>query len=261
MGCVVAGRLRSVPRTLGLDGLVQRVRAAVVAQFRRPTGKFGKTAGLVMAFRRSNRKRNRWAVEHLALRDGDRVLELGCGPGVGVRFALQAGAGEVLALDHSIEMIRQADWRNRPAVADGRVVFRLGGLETLRHDDGPLDAAFMVNVVHFLPDRLHAFDMIGELLGEGGRLVVVYQPRMRKVGDDELLGGAEDLAAEMRETGFVDVACHRLELSPNPALCVVGHVGAAGPRASDRTAARRMPIAPKPARPALRLVSGGAPAE
>lgn len=240
---------------------MQRARSAVVAQFRRPTGKFGKIAGLVMGFRRSNRKRNRWAVEHLALRDGDRVLELGCGPGVGVRFALQAGAGEVLALDHSIEMIRQADWRNRPATQDGRVIFRLGGLETLRHEDGPLDAAFMVNVVHFLPDRIQAFDMIGELLGDGGRLVVVYQPRMRKVGDDELLGGAEDLADEMREAGFVDVACHRLELSPNPALCVVGRVGAVGPRASAAMTSRPIPVAPKPGRPALRLVSGGAPAE
>ncbi|MGX1306287.1 SAM-dependent methyltransferase [Amorphus suaedae] len=249
-----------MPRTLGLDELAGRARGFVIAQFRRPTGKFGKTAGLVMGFRPSNRKRIRWAVEQLALDAGDRLLEFGCGPGVGVRFALEAGAGQVLALDHSIEMIRQADWRNRRAVDDGRVVFRLGGLETLRREDGPLDAAMMVNVVHFLPDRIQAFDMIGELLAEGGRLVVVYQPRLRKVGDAELLGGAEELADEMREAGFVDVACHRLELSPNPALCVVGRAGAAGPRAFERTS-RRMPPSPTPARPVLRLVSGGAPAE
>lgn len=223
MQCRVAGGLRLVPRTLGLDEAMERARRAVVAQFRRPTGKAGKVVGLVMGFRASNRKRNRWAVEQLAIEPGDRVLELGCGPGVGVRCAVDAGAREVLALDHSIEMIRQADWRNRSAVATGRVVFRLGGLETLRREDGPLDAAFMVNVVHFLPDRMQAFDMIGELLADGGRLAVVYQPRMRKVGEDELLAGAEELATEMREAGFADVACHRLPLKPNAALCVVGY--------------------------------------
>jgi len=256
--CRLTGGLRLVPRSLGLRDAVDWLRFAVVDQFRRPTGKAGKLAGFVMGVRPSNRTRNRWAVEQLGLRAGERVLELGCGPGVGVRYALDAGAGEVLALDHSIEMIRQADWRNRPAAADGRVVFRLGGLETLRHDDGPLDAAFMVNVVHFLPDRLQAFDLLGELLADGGRLVIVYQPRLRRVGEDELLSSAEELAAEMREAGFSEVACHRLPLRPNPALCVVGRAS------SSARCPRRDPAAEPEARrdavrPKLRLVvSGGA---
>jgi len=239
-----------VPRTLGLDDLAERACRAIIAQFRRPTGKVGKLFGVLMGMRASNRRRNRWAVEQLSIQRGDRVLELGCGPGVGVRYAVEAGAHEVLALDHSIEMIRQADWRNRPAAAAGRVLFRLGGLETLHPEDGPIDAAFMVNVVHFLPDRMQAFDMIGELLAEGGRLAVVYQPRMRKVSEAELLAGAEELAAEMREAGFADVACHRLELKPNAALCVVGHTRARARRAVAGIQAKR-DARPKPE---LRLV-------
>lgn len=261
MTCAVAGRLRAVPRSLGLDAMAERARRMIVAQFRQPTGHVGRLAGLVMATRKSSRTRNRWAVEQLGIADGDRVLELGCGPGLGVQFALEAGAGGVLALDHSIEMIHQAERRNRPATKDGRVAFRLGGLETLRREDSPLDAALLVNVVHFLPDRMQAFDVIADLLNEKGRLVVVYQPRLRTVSETELEEGADELAAEMREIGFTDIACHRLQLSPNPALCVVGRA----PDARTRRPDHRSGIGPvRPTarrRPVLRLVSGGVPAE
>lgn len=260
MTCVVAGKLRSVPRTLGLDAVAERARRMIVVQFRQPTGQLGKLAGLVMASRRSNRLRNRWAVGQLDMAPGLRVLELGCGPGLAVQYALEAGAGEVLALDHSIEMIHQAERRNRSAAQDGRVAFRLGGLEALRAEDGPLDAALLVNVVHFLPDRMQAFDVVADLLRPGGKLVIVYQPRLRTVSETELEEGADDLAAEMREIGFTDIACHRLQLSPNPALCVVGRMAARGTNAL-RTGTRRHPPARRPGRPALRLIQGGAAAE
>ncbi len=60
------------------------VRQRLVAQFRQPRGLPGQLAGLVMAMRPSNRARNRWTVELLDLQPGDRLLEIGFGPGLAI---------------------------------------------------------------------------------------------------------------------------------------------------------------------------------
>jgi hypothetical protein len=65
--------------------LRQRAIDAVRAQFGRPTGLGGYAAGLPMAYRPSNRRRNAWAVSLLDVQRDDRVLELGFGPGVAIR--------------------------------------------------------------------------------------------------------------------------------------------------------------------------------
>jgi hypothetical protein len=64
--------------------LRQREIDAVRAQFGRPTGFWGRAAGLIMAHCTSNRRRSAWAVSLLDVRPEDRVLEIGLGPAVGV---------------------------------------------------------------------------------------------------------------------------------------------------------------------------------
>lgn len=200
-------------------------RAALVAQFRRPHGPFGRLAGLVMATRPSNRRRNTWTVELLMPLDGARVLELGCGPGLAVAAAMAANAGHVLALDHSPEMVGQAWRRNRQAIAAGRAEVRLGGVEALRPDDGPFDAAIMVNVAQFLPDRMAAFDMIGEGLAPGGRLAVTHMPRNQRATAADADDFAALIAAEMDAADYRDIRTERLPLEPVPAVAVIGTRG------------------------------------
>ena len=79
----------------------RRVVAAVRAQFGRPTGVWGRAAGLLMAHRSSNRRRNVWAVSLLDVRPGDRVLEIGFGPGLAIReLSRLAAEGCVCGIDH-----------------------------------------------------------------------------------------------------------------------------------------------------------------
>jgi SAM-dependent methyltransferase len=57
----------------------ERIKTAVIAQFGRPTGFWGRGAGALMAYRSSNRRRNAWAVSLLDVQPSDRVLEIGLG--------------------------------------------------------------------------------------------------------------------------------------------------------------------------------------
>src|SRR5690349_17567446 len=128
-----------------------------LAQFHHPTGAVGHVAGWIMGHRTSNVARNRWAVQLLDVAPTDRVIELGCGPGVAIAaLATRAIRGLVVGVDHSQVMIRQARRRNRTAVRAGRVRLIHTPVESLSTSDsisdGPFDAALAVNTVGVWPD-------------------------------------------------------------------------------------------------------------
>ncbi len=65
------------------------LRKTIVGQFKNPHGYLGRIAGWIMANRRSNRERNDWTVDLLNIRSRDRVIEIGCGPGLALAACLE----------------------------------------------------------------------------------------------------------------------------------------------------------------------------
>ncbi|MEV4221888.1 methyltransferase domain-containing protein [Nonomuraea sp. NPDC049725] len=68
-----------------------------------------------------------WAVDTLGVQAGERILEIGCGRGVAVELACDAGA-TVTAIDRSATMIEAARQRNAHHVAAGRAILRTAAL-------------------------------------------------------------------------------------------------------------------------------------
>lgn len=119
--------------------------------------------------RRSERVWNRWSewyklseqdfepirkelIDDLCLEPGDRVLEIGCGPGVNFRPIREAVCddGYLVAVDYSPEMIDKAEeristnsWENVEAVRADATTADLGG---------PYDAAIATLAVSIMPD-------------------------------------------------------------------------------------------------------------
>jgi SAM-dependent methyltransferase len=195
-----------------------------LAQFHRPTGAVGHVAGWIMGRRSSNVARNRWAAQLLDVQPTDRVLELGCGPGVAVAaLATRAVRGLVVGVDHSPVMIRQARRRNRAAVRAGRVRLIDAPVESLSTSDGPFDAALAVNTVGMWPDPAVRLRELGRLLRPGGRIALVSQPRCAGATAATSAAAAGELAALLTEAGFMHLRTEMLDLDP-PAACVLGHV-------------------------------------
>lgn len=85
------------------------------SQFANPHGLLGRLAGTIMSF--ENRERNRWAISLLNLQQGDRVLEVGFGPGWAIQqMARIAVNGFVAGVDSSETMVQQAGRRNVDAI-------------------------------------------------------------------------------------------------------------------------------------------------
>ena len=211
-------------------GLRKRVFTRVVQQFHRPTGPAGHVAGWVMGHRKSNVRRIRWAVDLLDVRSTDRVVEFGCGPGVGIEaLAHRARDGLVVGVDHSEVMIRQARRRNSGAIGTGRIFLLCAPVEqsslesNLRTNlaNAPFDAALAVNTVGFWREPARRLREIGDLLRPGGRIALVSQPRNPGADRATSRAAAEELTALAGEAGFENLRVEMLPLNP-PAACVLG---------------------------------------
>jgi ubiquinone/menaquinone biosynthesis C-methylase UbiE/DNA-binding transcriptional ArsR family regulator len=158
---------------------------------------------------------------HLAalvgLADADWIVgDLGCGTGQ-VTAALAPFVARVIAVDGSAAMLQAA--RKRLQGIDN-VDLRRGELEALPIDDGRLDAATMMMVLHHLAEPRKALGEAARVLKPGGRLLLVdmlphdrdsYRQQMGHVW----MGFAEDhLRKLLTAAGFEPVRISALPSDP-----------------------------------------------
>jgi SAM-dependent methyltransferase len=176
-----------------------------------------------MAARGSNRERTLRSIDLLGVRAGDRVLEIGFGPGVSIHaLAARAGHGRVVGVDHSATMLRQARRRNAAAIRSGRVELHCAAVEDLPRFAEPFDRILTVNCEMFWRDPAARFPELRERLAPGGRIAVTYQPRHPGASDADARRKGAELAALLGQSGFTAVRVETLPLAPVAAVCVLG---------------------------------------
>ena len=167
------------------------------------------------------RVRRALATSALALQPGQRLLDVGCGPGFHAAELVEAvgESGFVIGVDTSETMLAVA--RDRTA-GQTNVEFRVGDAVGLPVADGSVDGVVAVQVYEYVVDVAAALAEALRVLKPGGRLVVVdvdwstvswysNQPkRMRKmlsVWDQHLAHRAlpRTLAHDITDGGFIDV--------------------------------------------------------
>lgn len=199
----------------------ERIRRRIIAQAHHPTGALGHVEGWIFGHRPSNVRRNRWAAELLAVNPHERVLELGCGPGVGVEaLAGYATRGLVVGVDHSAVVLAQARHRNARAVREGRVRLVQASVEHLQVAGGPFDAALAVNTVGMWPEPASRLREIRRLLAPDARIALVSQPRCPGANAAASAAAGNRLGGLLSDAGFVARRVETLELDP-PAVCVL----------------------------------------
>lgn len=140
-----------------------------------PRGPLGGLALAAMALK--NGGQNKAALDLLGPRPGDSVIELGCGPGMGVRAALKrvGREGFVAGVDHSAAAAHFATHLCHGSVLSGRTVIMRAGVADLPFRDCMFDCAFAVNSFQFWPDPARALREVARVIAPGGRLVITQR--------------------------------------------------------------------------------------
>ncbi|HEX2477925.1 MAG TPA: methyltransferase domain-containing protein [Geminicoccaceae bacterium] len=177
--------------------------------FGRPTGMLGKLGGVIMA--RMNAPFAHCVIRLLDIQPGDKVLEIGLGPGVGIQLlAKSAPGGRVAGLDCSREMVKQATARNAEAIERGVVDLRHGSVEKLPFEDSTFDAVVAINSMQVWPDVTAGLREVGRVTRSGGRVALGFTPYSgrSRAGIPELLSAAGFADASVVETkrGFCALA-------------------------------------------------------
>lgn len=200
------------------------IRRAIVSQFERPRGCLGRIVGHILAGRGSNLVRNRWTVDLLDPKSGERVLEVGCGPGVALELCLSRMSVKAVGVDHSGLMIAQASRRNAVAMRAGRLTLIEGTIDDVPGDHAPFDKLFSINVIQFI-DRPKFIARAKALLKPGGTFAASYQPRHAKATRKDALAMAAQLTELLIAQGFAQARTEEIDLKPVPAICVLARRG------------------------------------
>jgi ubiquinone/menaquinone biosynthesis C-methylase UbiE len=110
-------------------------------------------------------------IGHLALKEGETVVDLGSGGGLDALLAAREVGltGRVIGVDMTPEMVARA---RRAAAGHPNVEFREGRLEALPVGDASADAVTSSCVINLVPDKARVFREVARVLRPGGRMVV-----------------------------------------------------------------------------------------
>ena len=168
---------------------------------------------------REAQQRRRTVRETLGARPGERVLDVGCGPGFYcAELAEEVGpSGSVVGVDGSQPMLALA---GRRCAELGNVELRAGDATALGVSDADFDAALCVQVLEYVADTRAGLAELHRALKPGGRVLVwdidwatfsmqddELTRRVQTAWDEHLTHSSlpRTLAPSLRAVGFEDV--------------------------------------------------------
>jgi len=182
------------------------------------SGLSGLVAGLSFSVGRTDDAR--LACELTQVEPGDRVVDVGCGPGVAARHAASLGA-QVTGIDPAAVMLRLG---RAFSVGSRRVTFREGRAEALPLPDGSADVLWSIATVHHWPDLAGGLVEARRVLVGGGRLLAMERRTRPGATGHASHGWTDEQAAafadQCTDHGFADVRIERHQAGKKPVFTV-----------------------------------------
>jgi arsenite methyltransferase len=178
------------------------------------------------------------------LREGETVLDLGCGGGLDVFLAADkvGPTGKAIGIDMTPEMLELS---RRNAAGRKNVEFIQATIDNMPLPAASVDCVISNCVINLAPDKPAVFREIARVLKPGGRLAVsdiaLKQPLPREIGNDlqayvGCVAGAiliEDYRRWLAEAGFDVVEIIDTEKDLNAYSKVEGQSGCCAPSMGD----------------------------
>lgn len=168
-------------------------------------------------------------IRRMGLKPGDRVLDLGCGSGWATRILARmvgagtAGAGQVVGLDVSDEMIRRARAQSRDF---DNVLYVWGSATELPWQEDFFDKVLSIESFYYYADQDRALDEIGRVMAPRGRMFILinlykdnpYSLRwVHELSVPVQVRSEQEYIELLKKHGFARVEAERIpDLTPTP---------------------------------------------
>lgn len=191
---------------------------SMAKQFEKPKGFLGKLAGTIMYF--ENRKINRWSIKRLQIKKRDRILEVGYGPGYGIKTMMnEYPLITVDGIDLSEKMLEEASKRNQEWIQIGKVYLATGDVINFQPDQR-YNKVISVNNYPLWEKPIKSLEHIYHLMDKGGRIVLTVQPREEGATDNTARDLGEKIKEDLLDTGFRNPIVSFKKVRPVLTVCV-----------------------------------------
>jgi SAM-dependent methyltransferase len=144
------------------------------SQCQRPTGWVGRM--VLWSMNRRHSKLTDWGLGHLSIREGDTILDVGCGGGRTVaKLADLARSGVVHGIDYAPASVAAARRGNRRLVELGRVSIEEASVSDLPFADDTFDLVTAIETHFWWQDLHRGMREVFRVLKPGGRMAVIAE--------------------------------------------------------------------------------------
>ena len=196
------------------------------SQARKPTGFIGRYV-MTTIFNKGNADLNSFVKEVLDLKRGDRVLEIGFGPGKLVsEMAEVATEGVVEGIDFSEAMLKQASKVNKRHISNDKVRLQIGECSTLPYENELFDKLCSVNTIYFWKEPEKYFSEMFRVIKPEGKIVIGFrdEKQMSNLNLSEDIFSTyslDDVVNFLSDSGFSGAHIEEKDGAPFHSYCAV----------------------------------------
>ncbi len=176
----------------------------IATQFKKPSGLFGIFSANIMI--KGNKAKYENIIKNLDLQSGDKVLEIGYGPGVGINMIAGICPSCIIhGIDFSRLMYRRARKYNKQHVDNGTMLLQYGDFLKTNIVSNEYDKIFCLNVVYFWNELKEPFKKVLSLLKTGGAFYIYMATKdyLKNAPDDVFNKySIEQLVDALKSAGF-----------------------------------------------------------
>jgi predicted TPR repeat methyltransferase len=180
---------------------------SIAQQFKRPSGLLGRFVSNIIS--KGTKPAYITLITEMNVRPGEKLLEIGYGPGVGIKeLFTRANPGKYYGIDFSELMFEKASKLNNSLIDAGKAELLFGDFLTTDIVHMGFDRVFCSNVVYFWNDLVVPFSKIRSLLKDGGKFHFFMESKedlnRQKFTDDAVFNkhSIEKVMADLKLAGF-----------------------------------------------------------
>ncbi len=122
----------------------------------------------------AHRGMNKWLIDSGVIKDGDMVLDIGCGGGKTLQLMAKINqSGKIYGIDFSQQAVKDSTKANQADVAKGKIIIRQASVSKMPYPEEFFDKITAFQTHYFWPNLAHDVKEVFRVLKNGGQFIII----------------------------------------------------------------------------------------